>query len=57
MSDEEKIKIEALSKNKDNLEFTRYIANIKNFNLTRFNELKEYGEKLGLIYLNFPSSS
>ena len=57
MSDEEKIKIEALSKSKDNLEFTRYIANIKNFNLTRFEELKEYGEKLGLIYLNFPSSN
>lgn len=57
MSSEEKIKLESLSKTKDNLEFTRYISNIKNFNLSRFEELKKYGEELGLIYLNFPSSN
>ena len=57
MTDEDKVKLEALAKNKDNLEFTRYVANIKNFNLTRYEELKKYGEKLGLIYLNFPSSN
>ena len=57
MSSEEKVKLESLSKTKDNLEFTRYISNIKNFNLSRFEELKKYGEELGLIYLNFPSSN
>ena len=57
MTDEEKIQLEIYAKNKDNLEFTRYISNIKNFNISRYEELKQYGEKLGLIYLNFPSSS
>lgn len=55
--EEDKVKIKAISETKDNLEFTRYLANIKNFNITRFEELKKYGEQLGLIYLSYPSSN
>lgn len=57
MSDEEKSKLDKLAKSKDNLEFTRYLANIKNFNVQRFEELKTYGESIGLLYLNFPTTS
>ena len=57
MSDEEKSKIDKLAQSHDNLEFTRYLANIKNFNLKRFEELKSYGESKGLLYLNFPTTS
>lgn len=55
--EEDKVKIKAISETKDNLEFTRYLANIKNFNITRFEELKKYGEQLGLTYLSYPSSN